>query len=135
MNILVTGGAGFIGSHVCARLLESGHAVWVYDDLNDFYDPNLKRGAVRDLQALARPFTFVFGDLTDRPAVDELFASATFDQVISWARSWSWVSSENQTPRPPLGRPQLAVSRYPSVNGAVTSQSPSSTTVQGIHRF
>ncbi len=85
MNILVTGGAGFIGSHVCERLLEEGHAVWVYDDLNDFYDPQIKRGALRQLQAMARPFTFVFGDLTDRSAVDELFAGANFDQVIHLA--------------------------------------------------
>jgi UDP-glucuronate 4-epimerase len=85
MNILVTGGAGFIGSHVCGRLLGEGHAVWAFDDLNDFYDPNIKRGALRELQAAARPFTFVFGDLTDRPAVDELFASSAFDQVIHLA--------------------------------------------------
>ena len=39
MNFLVTGGAGFIGSHVCERLLHAGHAVWAFDDLNDFYDP------------------------------------------------------------------------------------------------
>jgi len=85
MDILVTGGAGFIGSHVCARLLQDGHAVWAFDDLNDFYDPDLKRSALRDLQASARPFTFVFGDLTDRNALDELFASARFDQVIHLA--------------------------------------------------
>jgi UDP-glucuronate 4-epimerase len=42
MNFLVTGGAGFIGSHVCERLLHDGHAVWAFDDLNPFYDPQLK---------------------------------------------------------------------------------------------
>jgi nucleoside-diphosphate-sugar epimerase len=36
MNFLVTGGAGFIGSHVCERLLRGGHAVWAFDDLNPF---------------------------------------------------------------------------------------------------
>lgn len=85
MNILVTGGAGFIGSHVCRRLLQEGHAVWAFDDLNEFYDPNIKRDAVRELQATARPFTFVFGDLTDRDAVEGLFADAQFDQVIHLA--------------------------------------------------
>ncbi len=85
MNFLVTGGAGFIGSHVCDRLLRDGHSVWAYDDLDDFYDPNLKRAALRDLQALARPFTFVFGDLTDRAGLDELFAGARFDQIIHLA--------------------------------------------------
>ena len=82
MNFLVTGGAGFIGSHVCERLLGQGHAVWAFDDLNDFYDPQIKRGNLRDLQALARPFEFVFGDLTDPGAVRELFRAVKFDQVI-----------------------------------------------------
>ncbi|MGN6643912.1 MAG: SDR family NAD(P)-dependent oxidoreductase, partial [Verrucomicrobiota bacterium] len=85
MNFLVTGGAGFIGSHVCERLLLSGHAVWAFDDLNDFYDPQLKRGNIRALQALAKPFEFIQGDLTDRAAVDELFAEVKFDQVIHLA--------------------------------------------------
>ena len=85
MNFLVTGGAGFIGFHVCERLLQSGHAVRVLDDLNDFYEPQIKRGNLRDLQALAKPFEFVQGDLTDRACVDELFASAKFDQVIHLA--------------------------------------------------
>ena len=85
MNFLVTGGAGFIGSHVCERLLLSGHAVWAFDDLNDFYDPQLKRGNIRALQALAKPFEFIQGDLTDRAAVDEIFAEVKFDQVIHLA--------------------------------------------------
>ena len=107
MNFLVTGGAGFIGSHVCERLLNSGHAVWAFDDLNDFYDPQIKRRNIRDVQSLApwnssaqqsvtpgspahstgraKPFEFLQGDLTDRAAVDELFGSAKFDQVIHLA--------------------------------------------------
>jgi UDP-glucuronate 4-epimerase len=85
MNILVTGGAGFIGSHVCERLLHCGHSVWVFDDLNSFYDPRLKRANLRDLQALGRPFEFVHGDITDRAAVEELFGSVRFDQVIHLA--------------------------------------------------
>jgi UDP-glucuronate 4-epimerase len=85
MRILVTGGAGFIGSHVCERLLQAGNSVWVYDDLNNFYDPNIKRGTIRHLQSLAGPFTFVFGDLTDRGALEELFGSTAFDQVIHLA--------------------------------------------------
>lgn len=85
MNFLVTGGAGFIGSHVCERLLQTGHAVWAFDDLNDFYDPNLKRSNIRDLQSLAKPFEFVQGDLTEPDAVRELFAGVRFDQVIHLA--------------------------------------------------
>jgi UDP-glucuronate 4-epimerase len=85
MNFLVTGGAGFIGSHFCERLLVRGEAVWAFDDLNEFYDPHLKQRNLRDLQSLAKPFEFVFGDLTDRAALDELFASVQFDQVIHLA--------------------------------------------------
>jgi len=85
MNVLVTGGAGFIGSHVCERLLQSGHAVWAFDDLNAFYDPQLKRGNLRELLALTKPFTFVQGDLTEPQAVAELFGSVSFDQVIHLA--------------------------------------------------
>jgi UDP-glucuronate 4-epimerase len=85
VNFLVTGGAGFIGSHVCERLLHSGHAVWTFDDLNNFYDPQLKRSNLREIQSLAKPFEFVHGDLTDRPALDELINSVRFDQIIHLA--------------------------------------------------
>src|SRR5882672_2617602 len=85
MNFLVTGGAGFIGSHVCERLLHLGHAVWAFDDLNDFYEPEVKRRNMREIQALARPFTFIHGDLTERTALDELLSSVRFDQIIHLA--------------------------------------------------
>ena len=85
MNFLVTGGAGFIGSHVCERLLLDGHAVWAFDELNDFYDPQLKRANIRSLQALAKPFEFIQGDICAARAVGELFAAVKFDQVIHLA--------------------------------------------------
>jgi UDP-glucuronate 4-epimerase len=85
MNFLVTGGAGFIGSHVCERLLLDGHSVWAFDDLNDFYDPEIKRRNLRELQALARPFQWVEGDLCHANALAELFSSVKFDQVIHLA--------------------------------------------------
>ncbi len=85
MHFLVTGGAGFIGSHVCERLLRSGHAVWAFDDLNDFYDPRLKQANLREIQALAKPFEFVQGDVTNRAALDNLFGCVKFDQVIHLA--------------------------------------------------
>ena len=85
MNFLVTGGAGFIGTHVCQRLLESGHSVWAFDDLNAFYQPDLKRRNLHDLQVLGKPFEFIFGDLCDQAAVEEAFASVRFDQVIHLA--------------------------------------------------
>jgi UDP-glucuronate 4-epimerase len=85
MNFLVTGGAGFIGSHVCERLLHDGHRVWAFDDLNDFYDPQIKRRTLADIQSLGKPFTFVHGDLADAGAVKALFAATKFDQIIHLA--------------------------------------------------
>ena len=85
MNFLVTGGAGFIGSHVCERLLRLGHAVWVFDDLNDFYDPAIKLGAIENLRASGRRFQFARGEITDRGALQELFSGVGFDQVIHLA--------------------------------------------------
>jgi UDP-glucuronate 4-epimerase len=85
MNFLVTGGAGFIGSHLCERLLHEGHSVWAFDDLNNFYTPAIKQANLRVLQSLAKPFTFVHGDVSDRPALDELFRETQFDQVIHLA--------------------------------------------------
>jgi len=61
------------------------HAVWVLDDLNDFYDPALKRRNIAELQALAKPFEFTQGDLTDAEAVNELLGSVRFDQIIHLA--------------------------------------------------
>ena len=97
MNFLVTGGAGFIGSHVCERLLRDGHAVWAFDDLNSFYDPQFKRRNLREVQAVAggcgsaaatqleQHFEFVHDDITNRAALDEVFSSVKFDQVIHLA--------------------------------------------------
>jgi len=85
MNFLVTGGAGFIGYHVCERLLRDGQGVWAFDDLNHFYDPKIKEANLRDLGTLAKPFTFVRGDLTDRASLDQLLSSVRFDQIIHLA--------------------------------------------------
>jgi UDP-glucuronate 4-epimerase len=85
MNFLVTGGAGFIGSHLCERLLHEGHAVWTIDDLNPFYDVAIKQRNLCDIQALAKPFTFFQGDLTDTDALGELFGEVQFDQIIHLA--------------------------------------------------
>ncbi len=85
MNVLVTGGAGFIGSHVCERLLALGHAVWAFDDLNDFYDPQLKLRNLREIRALAKPFEFQQGDITDPDALEVLLRRARFDLIIHLA--------------------------------------------------
>ena len=86
MNFLVTGGAGFIGSHVCERLLREGHTVRSLDDLNPFYDPALKHENLAALtQAGGARFQSTIGDITDRATLDAVFAATRFDQVIHLA--------------------------------------------------
>ena len=85
VNVLVTGGVGFIGFHVCERLLQTGHTVCALDDLNDFYDPALKQANLHDLQALAKAFVFTHGDITCRSDIDEVMGGMAFDQVIHLA--------------------------------------------------
>jgi len=80
-RVLVTGGAGFIGSHVCARLLERGDEVCVLDNFNDFYDPALKRENAAQLEG-AR---IVEGDIRDQEAVARLFREGDFQAVIHLA--------------------------------------------------
>ncbi|TSA29191.1 MAG: SDR family NAD(P)-dependent oxidoreductase, partial [Verrucomicrobiaceae bacterium] len=79
MNILVTGGAGFIGSHMCRRVLADGHTVSVIDDFNDYYDPAIKRANVA---AFAGAVRVVEGDIRDRATVEKLFAEGKFDAAI-----------------------------------------------------
>ena len=82
---MVTGGVGFIGSHVCEHLLDAGHTVCALDDLNDFYDPAIKQNTLRELQARAQSFAFVHADITERDELDEVLASMSFDQIIHLA--------------------------------------------------
>jgi len=85
MTFLVTGGAGFIGSHVCERLLMDGHTVCAFDDLNDSYNPALKHRNLETLRALKRPFEFVQGDLLDLAALEAVFRRIRFEQIIHLA--------------------------------------------------
>ncbi len=81
MNILVTGGAGYIGSHTCVELLQAGHQVIVVDNLS-----NSKEEALHRVQALTgRPLTFYRVDLRDRQALEAVFAAAHVDAVIHFA--------------------------------------------------
>ncbi|MDB6067330.1 MAG: NAD-dependent epimerase/dehydratase [Pedosphaera sp.] len=104
MNFLVTGGAGFIGSHVCERLLQSGHSVWALDELNSFYSPAIKQRNLEEIKALGKPFTFVQGELGDAKALQQLFQTVQFDQVIHLAA--------RAGVRPSLDEPEL----YQQVN-------------------
>ncbi|HKN04160.1 MAG TPA: NAD-dependent epimerase [Buttiauxella sp.] len=84
MKYLVTGSAGFIGFHVSERLLNAGHQVIGIDNLNDYYDVNLKLARL-DLLAPHASFRFQQIDLADRNAMAELFATEKFDRVIHLA--------------------------------------------------
>lgn len=83
MSILVTGAAGFIGFHLTRRLLNEGAQVVGFDNLNDYYDVNLKHARLKQLEN--ERFTFVKGDLADRQAIADLFASHSFDIVVNLA--------------------------------------------------
>jgi UDP-glucuronate 4-epimerase len=83
-HVLVTGGAGFIGSHLTRRLLARGDRVTVLDDFNDFYAPAKKRDNVAPL--IGQPdFALVEGDIRDEALVDRLFAGGRFDAVVHLA--------------------------------------------------
>jgi UDP-glucuronate 4-epimerase len=82
--ILVTGAAGFIGFHVARQLLAEGRHVVGLDNLNDFYDPALKRSRL-DLLRQESGFEFVQADLSDRPSIAALFARHGFANVIHMA--------------------------------------------------
>jgi UDP-glucuronate 4-epimerase len=84
MKILLTGAAGFIGSHVAQRLLARGDEVVGLDNLNDYYDPNLKRARLAILERHPK-FRFVKMDLADKGGMKSLFAREKFPRVIHLA--------------------------------------------------
>ncbi len=71
-KVLITGGAGFIGSHLAVRLLEEGREVVVLDDFNDFYDPRFKRANAFLLEGRTG-FSLVEGDIRDRALVERVY--------------------------------------------------------------
>lgn len=81
MRILVTGGAGYIGSHTCLELLNQGHEVVVFDNLSNSSEESLNR--VRKLTG--KPLTFYKADMLDRPALDMIFDEEVIDAVIHFA--------------------------------------------------
>jgi UDP-glucuronate 4-epimerase len=83
-TILVTGAAGFIGFHVAHQLLAEGRHVVGLDNLNNYYDPALKRSRLGVLRADSQ-FSFVQIDLADRRSIAELFAKHRFPAVVHLA--------------------------------------------------
>ncbi len=81
MKVLVTGAAGFIGSTTARHLLARGDEVVGLDNLNDYYDVNLKKARLAILQKESN-FRFEFLDLADREGMARLFSSSRFDRVV-----------------------------------------------------
>lgn len=82
MHFLVTGGAGFIGSHLVDSLLADQHTVTVLDDFNDYYDPSIKRENVNPFVGRA---TIVEGDIRDEDLVNKTISEGKFDTIVHLA--------------------------------------------------
>ena len=120
MRTLVTGGAGFIGSHLVEKLLGAGHEVSILDDFNDFYDPAIKRA---NLAGVADQVRIHVADLRDSQAVKALFHREKFDVIVHLgARAGV---------RPSIGNPQL----YYDVNVGGTLHLLEAARQTGIERF
>ncbi len=84
MRLLVTGGAGFIGSHLCEGLIHEGHCVACLDNFNPFYDPEIKRKNVQPL--LSHPaYQLIEGDILDWKLLERIFSENHFDVVVHLA--------------------------------------------------
>jgi len=84
MKYLVTGAAGFIGYHICIRLLNSGHEVTGLDNMNDYYDVQLKLDRLNILKGQSR-FKFEKINLEDREGMSKVFQQSAYDRVIHLA--------------------------------------------------
>jgi UDP-glucuronate 4-epimerase len=98
VKILVTGGAGFIGSHLVERLLREGHTVEILDDFNDFYDPRRKES---NLAAIARDVVIHRVDIVDTAEVGRVVGQGSFDAIVHLAA--------RAGVRPSIERPALYV--------------------------
>jgi len=120
MRILVTGGAGFIGSHLVEKLLAAGYDVAILDDFNDFYDPQIKHA---NIAAVAKDVAVHYVDLRDNAAVRNLFHREKF-QTIAHLAARAGV-------RPSIQHPQL----YYDTNVSGTLHLLDAARVNGLERF
>jgi UDP-glucuronate 4-epimerase len=120
MRILVTGGAGFIGSHLVEKLLATGHEVSILDDFNDFYDPQIKRANVERVTGDVAIHQI---DLRDSAAVNLLFHREKFDAIAHLAA--------RAGVRPSIQQPQL----YFETNVSGTLHLLEAARLTGIERF
>lgn len=84
MNILITGGAGFIGSKIARSLIDRGDKVVLIDNFNDYYDPQIKRDRVATILADGK-YTMYEGDIRDEKLVAEIFEKEEIDKVVHLA--------------------------------------------------
>lgn len=120
MKVLVTGGAGFIGSHLVETLLREGHQVSILDDFNDFYDPAIKHG---NIAGVADQITIHHTDLRNARGVREIFHREKIETVIHLAA--------RAGVRPSIGQPQLYYET--NVNGTLNLLEAAQAV--GIERF
>ena len=120
MKILVTGGAGFIGSHLVERMLAAAHTVVILDDFNDFYDPQIKQA---NIAGFAKDVTVHHVDLRDDTSVRNLFHREKFE-VIAHLAARAGV-------RPSIQHPQL----YYDTNVTGTLHLLEAARVTGVERF
>ena len=120
MRILVTGGAGFIGSHLVEKLLALGHEVSILDDFNDFYDPRIKHD---NIAAVADRIGIHQMDLREANAVRTLFHREKFDVIVHLAA--------RAGVRPSIHHPQL----YYDTNVIGTLHLLEAARATGIERF
>jgi UDP-glucuronate 4-epimerase len=120
MRILVTGGAGFIGSHLVERLLADGHNVAILDDFDDFYDPKIKRA---NISTVSKDIALHNVDLRDREKVANVFNKEKFGAIFHLAA--------RAGVRPSIQQPQL----YYDTNVAGTLHLLEGARVSGAERF
>ena len=120
MRILVTGGAGFIGSHLVEKLLAVGHDVAILDDFNDFYDPEIKR---ENIAAVSRDVAVYQIDLRDKAGLRDLFHRQKFETIAHLAA--------RAGVRPSILQPQL----YYDTNVQGTLHLLETAQITGVERF
>src|SRR6266705_1148712 len=120
MRTLVTGGAGFIGSHLVEKLLAVGHEVAILDDFNDFYDPQVKRD---NIAAVSKDTRIHHGDLRDNAAVRDVFRRDKFETIVHLAA--------RAGVRPSIQYPQL----YYDTNVSGTLHLLDAARATGVERF
>ena len=120
MRILVTGGAGFIGSHLVETSLAAGHTVAILDDFNDFYDPQIKRA---NIEKISKDVPVHQIDLRENDAVRNLFRREKFDTIAHLAA--------RAGVRPSIQHPQL----YYDTNVTGTLHLLDAARATGVERF